>query len=193
MSSNIKVQQRWRKWASVGGRVTVDGKGPGTLKYFGPTAKFPHEKRCGVALDEAFGKHDGTVGGRKFFECEWGHGIVVSLTKVVMGVDAGVSMMTPSKGPAALADLSRHGRIVPDVSPRGGVRAPPGYSPDLRQQGQGQGGYTGRTKADAMAARSPLVSSGTQRRFTTTSSRIDSGNVRKRPSYYSPEPMVTKA
>ena len=102
-----------------------------------------------------------------------------------MGVDAGVSMMTPSKGPASVADLSRHGRIVPEVSPRGGVRAPPGYSPDLH-------GAVGRTKTEAISSRSPLVSSGTLRQFTTTSSRIDSGNVRKRSSYYSPSAMVSK-
>lgn len=50
-----------------------------------------------------------------------------------------------------------------------------------------------RTKADAVASRSPLVSDGTRRRFTSTSSRINSGNVRKRSSYYSPEALVSKA
>ena len=37
-------QTRWRKWASVGGRVTVNGKGPGTLKvcYYDSSLNFFH-------------------------------------------------------------------------------------------------------------------------------------------------------
>lgn len=37
-----------------------------------------------------------------------------------MGVNAGISMMTPSKGPAAV----QYSRMDQDVSPRGGIRAP---------------------------------------------------------------------
>ena len=61
----------------VGKRVLVKGFGAGTLRYYGKHATKPGY-RCGVELDEAIGKNNGTVGGFWYFDCEDGHGILVS-------------------------------------------------------------------------------------------------------------------
>uniref|UniRef100_A0A8C5INF1 Dynactin subunit 1 n=1 Tax=Junco hyemalis TaxID=40217 RepID=A0A8C5INF1_JUNHY len=61
----------------VGSRVEVIGKGHrGTVAYVGATL-FATGKWVGVILDEAKGKNDGTVQGRKYFTCEENHGIFV--------------------------------------------------------------------------------------------------------------------
>nr|XP_009919383.1 PREDICTED: tubulin-folding cofactor B isoform X1 [Haliaeetus albicilla] len=61
----------------VGSRVEVIGKGHrGTVAYVGATL-FATGKWVGVILDEAKGKNDGTVQGRRYFTCEENHGIFV--------------------------------------------------------------------------------------------------------------------
>lgn len=66
----------------VGSRVEVIGKGHrGTVAYVGATL-FATGKWVGVILDEAKGKNDGTVQGRKYFTCDEGHGIFVRQSQV---------------------------------------------------------------------------------------------------------------
>ncbi|XP_056659583.1 dynactin subunit 1 isoform X7 [Monodelphis domestica] len=66
----------------VGSRVEVIGKGHrGTVAYVGATL-FATGKWVGVILDEARGKNDGTVQGRKYFTCEEGHGIFVRQSQI---------------------------------------------------------------------------------------------------------------
>ncbi|XP_041908786.1 tubulin-folding cofactor B [Corvus kubaryi] len=73
----------------VGSRVEVIGKGHrGTVAYVGATL-FATGKWVGVILDEAKGKNDGTVQGRKYFTCEENHGIFVRQSQVG-GIDPGV-------------------------------------------------------------------------------------------------------
>lgn len=68
----------------VGSRVEVIGKGHrGTVAYVGATL-FATGKWVGVILDEAKGKNDGTVQGRKYFTCDEGHGIFVRQSQVPM-------------------------------------------------------------------------------------------------------------
>lgn len=68
----------------VGSRVEVIGKGHrGTVAYVGATL-FATGKWVGVILDEAKGKNDGTVQGRKYFTCDEGHGIFVRQSQVLM-------------------------------------------------------------------------------------------------------------
>lgn len=66
----------------VGARVEVIGKGHrGTVAYVGATL-FATGKWVGVILDEAKGKNDGTVQGRRYFTCEENHGIFVRQSQV---------------------------------------------------------------------------------------------------------------
>lgn len=62
--------------------MEVIGKGHrGTVAYVGATL-FATGKWVGVILDEAKGKNDGTVQGRKYFTCDEGHGIFVRQSQV---------------------------------------------------------------------------------------------------------------
>uniref|UniRef100_A0ABM5GKY3 Dynactin subunit 1 n=1 Tax=Pogona vitticeps TaxID=103695 RepID=A0ABM5GKY3_9SAUR len=66
----------------VGSRVEVIGKGHrGTVAYVGTTL-FATGKWVGVILDEAKGKNDGTVQGRRYFTCEENHGIFVRQSQI---------------------------------------------------------------------------------------------------------------
>lgn len=63
---------------SIGMRVKVvhDGGNPaGTIKFIGKT-KFATGSWVGVALDEAKGKNDGTIGKVKYFDCQAGYGLM---------------------------------------------------------------------------------------------------------------------
>lgn len=64
---------------SVGERVHVLGYGDGVLSFFGPTA-FGEAAGdwCGVTLDKATGKNDGSVQGTRYFACEPLHGVFLS-------------------------------------------------------------------------------------------------------------------
>ncbi|KAM3831493.1 dynactin subunit 1 isoform 2-T2 [Vipera latastei] len=66
----------------VGARVEVIGKGHrGTVAYVGATL-FATGKWVGVILDEARGKNDGTVQGKRYFSCEENHGIFVRQSQI---------------------------------------------------------------------------------------------------------------
>lgn len=66
----------------VGSLVEVIGKGQrGTVAYIGNTL-FASGKWVGVILDEAKGKNDGTVQGKRYFTCEENHGIFVRQSQV---------------------------------------------------------------------------------------------------------------
>lgn len=70
----------------VGSLVEVIGKGQrGTVAYIGTTL-FASGKWVGVILDEAKGKNDGTVQGKRYFTCEENHGIFVRQSQVNTGV-----------------------------------------------------------------------------------------------------------
>uniref|UniRef100_A0A3P8XBM3 Dynactin subunit 1 n=1 Tax=Esox lucius TaxID=8010 RepID=A0A3P8XBM3_ESOLU len=68
--------------AKVGSLVEVIGKGHrGTVAYIGATL-FATGKWVGVILDEAKGKNDGTVQGKRYFTCQENHGIFVRQSQV---------------------------------------------------------------------------------------------------------------
>ncbi|XP_013793593.2 CAP-Gly domain-containing linker protein 2-like, partial [Limulus polyphemus] len=60
----------------IGDRVWVNGKRPGYIQYIGET-QFSHGDWAGVVLDDPVGKHDGYVGGIRYFQCEPKRGIFV--------------------------------------------------------------------------------------------------------------------
>lgn len=66
----------------LGSVVEVIGKGQrGTVAYIGATL-FATGKWVGVILNEAKGKNDGTVQGKRYFTCEENHGIFVRQSQV---------------------------------------------------------------------------------------------------------------
>lgn len=66
----------------IGSLVEVIGKGQrGTVAYIGNTL-FASGKWVGVILDEAKGKNDGTVQGKRYFTCEENRGIFVRQSQV---------------------------------------------------------------------------------------------------------------
>lgn len=66
----------------VGSVVEVIGKGyRGTVAYIGNTL-FASGKWVGVILEEARGKNDGTVQGKRYFTCLENHGIFVRQSQV---------------------------------------------------------------------------------------------------------------
>lgn len=84
----------------LGSVVEVIGKGQrGTVAYIGATL-FATGKWVGVILNEAKGKNDGTVQGKRYFTCEENHGIFVRQSQV--------SPSLPSVEVDRLAHISRY-------------------------------------------------------------------------------------
>uniref|UniRef100_A0A669DH05 Dynactin subunit 1 n=1 Tax=Oreochromis niloticus TaxID=8128 RepID=A0A669DH05_ORENI len=65
----------------------------GTVAYIGTTL-FASGKWVGVILDEAKGKNDGTVQGKRYFTCEENHGIFVRQSQIQL-VDDGADTTSP--------------------------------------------------------------------------------------------------
>uniref|UniRef100_A0A671WN70 Dynactin subunit 1 n=1 Tax=Sparus aurata TaxID=8175 RepID=A0A671WN70_SPAAU len=78
----------------MGSLVEVIGKGQrGTVAYIGNTL-FASGKWVGVILDEAKGKNDGTVQGKRYFTCEENRGIFVRQSQIQL-VDDGADTTSP--------------------------------------------------------------------------------------------------
>ncbi|KAM6969430.1 dynactin subunit 1 isoform 1-T1 [Tautogolabrus adspersus] len=78
----------------LGSLVEVIGKGQrGTVAYIGNTL-FASGKWVGVILDEAKGKNDGTVQGKRYFTCEENRGIFVRQSQIQL-VDDGADTTSP--------------------------------------------------------------------------------------------------
>ncbi|XP_037102409.1 kinesin-like protein KIF13B isoform X2 [Syngnathus acus] len=63
-------------WLTDGTHVTVGSGKAGTVRYVGAT-HFADGVWVGVELDSPAGKHDGCVGGHRYFRCRPAHGILV--------------------------------------------------------------------------------------------------------------------
>uniref|UniRef100_A0A8C3D5Y3 Dynactin subunit 1 n=1 Tax=Corvus moneduloides TaxID=1196302 RepID=A0A8C3D5Y3_CORMO len=93
----------------VGSRVEVIGKGHrGTVAYVGATL-FATGKWVGVILDEAKGKNDGTVQGRKYFTCEENHGIFVRQSQIQVFED-GADTTSPETPESAAMKVPKRGK-----------------------------------------------------------------------------------
>uniref|UniRef100_A0A2K5C517 Dynactin subunit 1 n=1 Tax=Aotus nancymaae TaxID=37293 RepID=A0A2K5C517_AOTNA len=93
----------------VGSRVEVIGKGHrGTVAYVGATL-FATGKWVGVILDEAKGKNDGTVQGRKYFTCDEGHGIFVRQSQIQVFED-GADTTSPETPDSSASKVLKRGR-----------------------------------------------------------------------------------
>ncbi|KAM3590318.1 uncharacterized protein V6R79_007531 [Siganus canaliculatus] len=86
----------------IGSVVEVIGKGQrGTVAYIGATL-FASGKWVGVILNEAKGKNDGTVQGKRYFTCEENHGIFVRQSQIQV-VDDGSSATSPDTPDSGIA------------------------------------------------------------------------------------------
>uniref|UniRef100_A0A8C0BX10 Dynactin subunit 1 n=1 Tax=Buteo japonicus TaxID=224669 RepID=A0A8C0BX10_9AVES len=94
----------------VGSRVEVIGKGHrGTVAYVGATL-FATGKWVGVILDEAKGKNDGTVQGRRYFTCEENHGIFVRQSQIQVFED-GADTTSPETPESAALKVPKRGMV----------------------------------------------------------------------------------
>uniref|UniRef100_A0A8C6Y379 Dynactin subunit 1 n=1 Tax=Naja naja TaxID=35670 RepID=A0A8C6Y379_NAJNA len=105
----------------VGARVEVIGKGHrGTVAYVGATL-FATGKWVGVILDEAKGKNDGTVQGRRYFTCEENHGIFVRQSQIQVFED-GADTTSPETPEASASRRASPSARQEEESLRGQVR-----------------------------------------------------------------------
>ncbi|XP_069792215.1 kinesin-like protein KIF13B [Narcine bancroftii] len=69
------------EWLKDGEYVTVGTNKIGTVRYIGPT-EFADGIWIGVELDVPAGKNDGSVGGKQYFRCNPGYGVLVRPSRV---------------------------------------------------------------------------------------------------------------
>ncbi|MGH0159059.1 UNVERIFIED_CONTAM: hypothetical protein FKN15_067204 [Acipenser sinensis] len=100
------------KLAKVGSRVEVIGKGHrGTVAYIGATL-FATGKWVGVILDDAKGKNDGTVQGKRYFTCEDNHGIFVRQSQI-QPIDDGADTTSPETPEPLSSKVPKRGPVYP--------------------------------------------------------------------------------
>ncbi|XP_057709910.1 kinesin-like protein KIF13B isoform X2 [Corythoichthys intestinalis] len=72
----LSEQKQTDDWLRDGVRVNLGTGKAGTVRYVGAT-HFAEGVWVGVELDSPAGKHDGCVGGHRYFQCRPAHGILV--------------------------------------------------------------------------------------------------------------------
>ncbi|XP_056298596.1 dynactin subunit 1-like isoform X5 [Pseudoliparis swirei] len=97
----------------IGSVVEVTGKGQrGTVAYIGATL-FASGKWVGVILDDAKGKNDGTVQGKRYFTCEENHGIFVRQSQLQV-VEDGSGATSPDTSESGTSKIPRQ-RDIPET------------------------------------------------------------------------------
>lgn len=131
-SSNSRMSvEATGKPLKVGTRVEVIGKGHrGTVAFVGATL-FATGKWVGVILDEAKGKNDGTVQGRKYFTCEENHGIFVRQSQIQVVEDGADTTSPETPEPASTKVLKRESTDPPKASKLRGLK--PKKAPTTRK------------------------------------------------------------
>lgn len=99
----------------IGQRVYVGGTRPGQIAFIGETHFAPGEW-AGIVLDDASGKNDGCVSGKRYFQCEPKRGIFSKLTRLTLeplndGVNSPTNMSVRS-----ITSPSRSGTVSPTRS-----------------------------------------------------------------------------
>jgi tubulin-folding cofactor B len=86
LAKEQKIHAEVIKNIKIGDRCELNNelKSRGEVKYVGKTA-FDTGYWVGVKLDEPVGKHNGTVKGKKYFECPEGYGVFVRPDMVNVG------------------------------------------------------------------------------------------------------------
>ncbi|KAM7350903.1 cytoplasmic linker protein 190 isoform 2-T4 [Cochliomyia hominivorax] len=99
---------------TVGDRVIVSsgfGSRPGILRYLGET-QFASGNWCGVELDEASGKNDGSVDGVRYFECKQKYGIFVPIAKVSLSPSSKKSRLSRTGSRESLTSIGTMNSIA---------------------------------------------------------------------------------
>ncbi|KAM3930262.1 kinesin-like protein KIF13B isoform 1-T1 [Leptodactylus fuscus] len=80
-TSDSEEPQEVPEWLKEGEYVTVGTNKNGIVRYVGP-ADFQEGMWVGVELDLPAGKNDGSVGGKQYFKCNPGYGVLVRPNRV---------------------------------------------------------------------------------------------------------------
>ncbi len=90
-SSAQPAQSQSQTQLRIGDRVNINssvgGVKSGILRYIGET-EFAKGEWAGVELDEKQGKNDGSVGNKRYFQCESMFGVFAPIQKVQLAVDS---------------------------------------------------------------------------------------------------------
>ncbi|XP_075716983.1 kinesin-like protein KIF13B isoform X2 [Rhinoderma darwinii] len=86
-TSDSEESQEVSEWLKEGEYVTVGTNKNGIVRYVGPT-DFQEGMWVGVELDLPAGKNDGSVGGKHYFRCNPGYGVLVRPNRVKKAVGA---------------------------------------------------------------------------------------------------------
>lgn len=90
VSSDSEEATEVPEWLREGEPVTVGAHKTGVVRYVGPT-DFQEGTWVGVELDLPAGKNDGCIGGRQYFHCRPGHGLLVRPGRVRRAAGAGAA------------------------------------------------------------------------------------------------------
>ncbi|XP_022247769.1 CAP-Gly domain-containing linker protein 1-like isoform X2 [Limulus polyphemus] len=116
MSSNTTPDDDQVK---VGDRVVVNatsGIKIGTLRYLG-TTEFAMGQWAGIELDEPQGKNDGSVAGKRYFECVMKYGLFAPIHKLTKAVgDTSIAHFTSSMGPLLQHRTGSHESLISSIS-----------------------------------------------------------------------------
>ncbi|KAH8922303.1 hypothetical protein BT69DRAFT_1282355 [Atractiella rhizophila] len=155
---------------AVGARVNIAAFGDGWVKFSG-TTDFSQGKWIGVELDLPNGKNDGTVQGKRYFDCKAGYGVFVRPGQIkVLPTPAAPSPSPKPSGPGGLK------RPAAGLTPGGKTLQKPASS-------------SGRTSAASSSGTSPRSGAASPAK----ASRIASAAGRKRESVSSIPPVTPGA
>ncbi|KAB0368529.1 hypothetical protein FD755_019563 [Muntiacus reevesi] len=88
VSSDSEEASEVPEWLKEGEYVTVGTNKTGIVRYVGPT-DFQEGTWVGVELDLPSGKNDGSIGGKQYFRCNPGYGLLVRPDRVRRAAGAG--------------------------------------------------------------------------------------------------------
>uniref|UniRef100_A0A3P9IYP1 Dynactin subunit 1 n=1 Tax=Oryzias latipes TaxID=8090 RepID=A0A3P9IYP1_ORYLA len=136
----------------VGSLVEVIGKSQhGTVAYIGTTL-FASGKWVGIILDEAKGKNDGTVQGKRYFTCEENHGIFVRQSQIQLVDDTADTTSPDTPEPSSSRVLKKEILETTKSAKLRGVKLR--KTPAPRKQPSRPTGGTGRGAASGSASAS---------------------------------------
>lgn len=88
VSSDSEEASEVPEWLREGEHVIVGTSKVGIVRYIGPT-DFQEGTWVGVELDSPSGKNDGSIGGKQYFRCSPGYGLLVRPGRVRRAAGAG--------------------------------------------------------------------------------------------------------